>query len=270
MSPSRPSTTPGGPPDLSYSAWVKRFDCLDEQGRSELRTLLSKLADPPVISVVLPVFDPSEEHLRDAIDSVVHQLYPYWELCIADDASTAEWVRPVLTRYKAAEPRIRVIHRATNGHISAATNSALTLATGAFVGFLDHDDTLAEQALALVALAVSDAPDLGLLYSDEDKIDLAGVRSAPYFKPDWDPILLLGQNYLTHFCVARRDLVEAVGGLREGYEGAQDWDLAFRITERLRPDQVGHIPHVLYHWRLHPASTASSQAAKPYAAVAAR
>jgi glycosyltransferase involved in cell wall biosynthesis len=258
------------PSTSSYADWIERFDRLDEQGRTELRRLVSAISDPPLISVVLPVYEPAEEHLREAIQSVIKQVYSHWELCIADDASTSEWIPRLLAEYEAADARIHVIRRPANGHISAATNSALGLATGSFVGFLDHDDTLAEQALALVALTISDKPDLGLLYSDEDKIDLEGVRSDPYFKPAWDPILLLGQNYLTHFCVARRDLVNAVGGLREGYEGAQDWDLAFRITERLRPDQVGHIPHVLYHWRLHPASTSASQAAKPYAAVAAR
>ena len=217
----------------------------------------------------MPVFNPSEEHLRFAIQSVVEQIYPHWELCIADDASTAEWVPRVLAEYE-EDRRIRVVRRSTNGHISAATNAAIGVATGTFIGFLDHDDTLAPQALALAALAISASPDVGLLYSDEDKIDSLGERSDPYFKPDWDPVLLLGQNYLTHFSVVRRDLLDLVGGLRQGYEGAQDWDLAFRITERLQPDQVIHIPHILYHWRLHPASTAANQGAKPYAAGAAR
>jgi len=270
MSELAPSPQPGEPLPRSYSQWIEQFDGLDARGRQELRSLVSQIVDPPLISVVLPVYEPTEEHLREAIESVVNQVYPHWELCVADDASRSEWIPRLLAQYEATDSRIKVILRPDNGHISAATNSALSLATGRFVGFLDHDDTLAEQALALVALAVADQPDLGLLYSDEDKIDSDGVRSDPYFKPDWDPLLLLGQNYLTHFCVVRRDLLDAVGGLRPGYEGAQDWDLAFRVTENLRPEQVGHIPHVLYHWRLHPASTSANQAAKPYAAVAAR
>lgn len=271
--PRRPSSAPAKPeepPHHSYSEWIEQFDSLDASGRDELRSLTSALIDPPVISVLLPVFNPSEQLLREAIESVVEQTYPHWELCIADDASTVDWVSRVLAEYESAEVRIKVIRRSDNGHISAATNSALGLATGTFVGFLDHDDRLVPQALSLVALTVSQSPDVGLLYSDEDKIDLSGVRSDPYFKPEWDPVLLLGQNYLTHFCVIRRDLVEEAGGLRVGFEGAQDWDLALRITEQLQPGQVGHIPHVLYHWRLHPASTASSQTAKPYAALAAR
>jgi O-antigen biosynthesis protein len=270
MSESSPPLRPGERPTPSYAEWIDRFDCLDDQGRAELRSLVAEMIDPPLISVLLPVYQPSEELLREAIESVVGQIYPHWELCIADDGSESEWVSRILAHYEAADSRIHVILRPGNGHISAATNSAASLAHGEFIGFLDHDDRLAESALALVALAVADQPDLGLLYSDEDKIDLAGVRSAPYFKPAWDPILLLGQNYLTHFLVMRRTLFDRAGGMRLGFEGAQDWDLAFRITERLRPDQIGHIPHVLYHWRLHPASTAASQGAKPYAAVAAR
>jgi O-antigen biosynthesis protein len=260
---------PEEPPHSSYSAWIDRFDHLDQGGRNELYAAVTEIDGAPLISVVLPVFNPTEAHLREAIESVIDQVYPHWELCIADDASTAEWIPSLLSEYEGLDSRIRVVRRTTNGHISAATNSALSLATGTFVGFLDHDDKLAPHALALTALAIFDCPDPGLLYSDEDKLDPDGGRSNPYFKPDWDPLLLLGQNYLTHFCVIRRDLLEAVGGLRLGYEGAQDWDLVLRITEQLRPEQVVHIPHVLYHWRLHPASTASNQAAKPYAALAA-
>jgi GT2 family glycosyltransferase len=265
------SPPPEEPPHpSSYTEWIRQFDTLDADGVQELRSLINELTDPPLISVVLPVFDPSERHLREAIDSVITQIYPSWELCIADDASTADWIPRLLAEYEAADPRIHVVRRPTNGHISAATNSALGLASGRYVGFLDHDDTLAPSALALAALAIARSPDFELLYSDEDKIDAVGTRSAPYFKPDWDPFLLLGQNYLTHFCVVRRELLEAVGGLREGFEGAQDWDLVLRITENLRSDQIGHIPHVLYHWRLHSASTATNQSAKPYAATAAR
>jgi glycosyltransferase involved in cell wall biosynthesis len=268
--PTPPNQVHGPPAESSYAQWIVEFDTLDGEGTDKLGVLIAELVDAPLISVLLPVFDPCEQHLREAIESVRSQIYPHWELCIADDASRSDWLPSVLAEYQESDSRIRVTRRPTNGHISAATNSALGLASGRFVSFLDHDDTLAPHALALTALAISQSPDLGLLYSDEDKIDPDGVRSTPYFKPDWDPFLLLGQNYLTHFCVIRRELVEAVGGLREGFEGAQDWDLAFRITELLRSDQVGHIPHVLYHWRLHPASTASNQGAKPYAAIAAR
>ncbi len=217
MSEASPAPAPGEAPPPAYSDWIDKYDRLDERGRHELRSRVAEITDPPLISVVMPVYEPSEEHLREAIESVVGQIYPFWELCIADDASTSEWVPDVLAHYERADARIHVARRTTNGHISVATNTAISLASGEFIAFLDHDDKLAETALALVALAIADSPDLGLLYSDEDKIDLEGTRSSPYFKPDWDPILLLGQNYLTHFSVVRRDHLHAVGGLREGY-----------------------------------------------------
>jgi glycosyltransferase involved in cell wall biosynthesis len=267
---------PDEPPDASppapgtYTDWIARFDTLDDAGRDGIRTALDALTEPPLISVAMPVFDPAEQHLRAAVRSVQDQLYPHWELCIADDASTVEWVPGVLAELQASDPRIKLVRRSENGHISAATNSALALAAGSFVGFLDHDDLLAEDALARVALAAARQPDVQLLYSDEDKIDDHGTRSDPYFKPDWDALLVLGQNYLTHFCVVRRELLKSLGGIREGLEGAQDWDLALRVSETLQPGQIVHIPRVLYHWRLHPQSTSASQAAKPYAAVAAR
>ncbi len=176
----------------------------------------------------------------------------------------------VLEEYAALDPRIRVERREENGHISAASNTAVAMATGEWIAFFDHDDLLAEHALALAVLALADSPDAGALYSDEDLIDDDGVRSFPYFKPDFDPILLLGQNYFSHLCMMRRSLILQAGGFRVGYEGSQDWDVVLRVVEGLRPDQIVHVPHVLYHWRVHPGSTSSSLAAKPYAAIAAR
>ncbi len=262
------SPAPEEPPP-AYADWIERYRPTDSRAQRTIEEALGRHDDLPLISVVMPVFNPSEHHLRAAIDSVRGQWYERWELCIADDASTEEWVPGVLAEYESIDPRISVVRLPENGHIAAATNSALEMATGTFVGFLDHDDALAEEALALVALATAELPDAGLFYSDEDKLDSEGSRSDPYFKPAWDPLLLVGQNYLTHFLVVRRDVLGLVGGLRTGFEGAQDWDLAYRVTEHLRADQIVHIPHVLYHWRLHPQSTSSSQAAKPYAARAA-
>jgi GT2 family glycosyltransferase len=144
------------------------------------------------------------------------------------------------------------------------------MATGEWTGCLDHDDILAEHALALVAVAINEHPEAGIVYSDEDKLDASGIRHGPYFKPDFDPLLLLGQNYLSHLCLFRRDLVTQAGGYREGYEGSQDWDLTLRVSELVTSEQVVHIPHVLYHWRVHAGSTASGLAAKPYAVDAGR
>ncbi len=184
------------------------------------------------------------------------QLYPHWELCIADDASHEPHVRRVLEEFAQRDARIRVTFRGENGHISASSNSALDLATGEFAALLDHDDELAPRALADVVLALSRQPGLEFIYSDEDKIDELGRRHDPYFKPDWNPDLLLGQNYTCHLSVFRTARVRAVGGFRAGYEGSQDWDLTLRVTAGLTPAQVHHLPRVLYHWRAIPGSTA--------------
>ena len=170
----------------------------------------------------------------------------------------------------ASDERIKLVFRATNGHISACSNSALALATGEWCALLDQDDTLAEHALALVACELAEHPDAGLIYSDEDKIDLAGARSNPFFKTDWNPELFLGQNYINHLGSYRTSLLRAIGGFREGLEGSQDYDLALRCIERLQAHQVRHIPRILYHWRMVPGSLAEVRDAKPYAKEAAR
>ena len=231
---------------------------------------LRALVRQPVISVVVPVYNPPLELLGAAIESVRRQIYGRWELCMADDASTDSAVRPFIERAAASDPRIKFTFRERNGHIAAASNSALSLATGEWCALLDQDDELAETALAMTALEVARCPEAGLLYSDEDKIDAAGNRSTPFFKPDWNPELFLGQNYINHLGVYRTRLVREVGGFREGFEGSQDYDLALRCIERLRPEQIRHVPHVLYHWRMVAGSVAAAVNAKPYATVAAR
>ncbi|MGP8058364.1 MAG: glycosyltransferase family 2 protein [Acidimicrobiales bacterium] len=256
--------------DVRYPTWVECYDTVDDRARAAIRRRLDALVDPPLVSVILPVYNPPEAYLREALDSIRAQLYEKWQLCVADDASTAAWVPKVLAEYAAEDPRIVVERRSENGHISASSNTAISLATGEWLALFDHDDVMAEHALALAVLALSEHPGAGLLYSDEDHLDDDHHRAHAYFKPDFDPILLLGQNYFSHLCMLRRDLVAAVGGYRVGYEGSQDWDLVLRVAERLDPDQVVHVPHVLYHWRTHAGSTASSLSAKPYAARAAQ
>lgn len=253
-----------------YAAWVAQFDTLSPEIREAIARDVAKLPSPPVISIVMPVFNVAAEHLERAIESVIEQIYPFWELCVADDASTAVHVRPLLERYAAEEERIRVVFRQTNGHISAASNSALALAQGDYVGFLDHDDELAPHALYAVAKELQSFPDAEILYSDEDRIDERGRRFGPHFKPDYNPELLLGQNFVTHFCVYRRSLLESTGGFRLGFEGSQDHDLLLRATARCAPDQIRHIPRVLYHWRAIPGSVALSVDEKPYAGLAGR
>jgi glycosyltransferase involved in cell wall biosynthesis len=255
-------------PELPYALWVETYDTLTDADRSNLAHRVAQLSEPPLISVLLPVFNTPEPYLTAAIESVRGQIYPHWELCIADDCSSDPALAQRLEALAREEPRIKFTRRETNGHISAASNSALALASGSWIACLDHDDVLAETALAHFALEIARTPGLGALYSDEDKISETGERSDPFFKPDFDPLLLLGQNYLCHLTVLRRDLVLEVGGYREGYEGSQDWDLALRVTEKLAANQVSHIARVLYHWRIHSGSTASALTAKSYAAGA--
>ena len=256
---------PSPPPDPTYDLWISQFDAIDEDRRRSLEERLSALASRPLVSVVMPVFDPPERYLREAIESVLGQVYENWELCAVDDCSAAAWVPKVLEEYAARDERIRVVRREVNGHISAASNTALEMVRGEWVVLLDHDDALSEHALALGVLALAERPEAGLVYSDEDKMDDHGRRSVPFFKPDFDPLLLLAQNYVCHMTMARSDLVREVGGFREGLEGSQDWDLVLRVSERLPADRILHVPHILYHWRIHAGSTASARAAKPYA-----
>src|SRR4029079_13505447 len=224
----------------------------------------------PLISVLMPVYNTNPQWLVEAIESVQRQLYPYWELCIADDASTDPHIRSMLDRYASADSRIKVTLRPTNGHISAASNTALKAATGEYVALMDHDDVLAEHALFWVAEVIANNPNAEFIYSDEDKVDTKGNRSTPYFKCDWNPELFLSHNMICHLGVYRTAMVRELGGFREGFEGAQDYDLALRSIERIAPKQIIHIPRVLYHWRMHQGSTAAGLAAKPYAFEAGR
>jgi GT2 family glycosyltransferase len=235
--------------ETGYAAWIARFDTLTEADRRRIRDAVAAWTDPPRISVVMPVHDPAPRVLEAAIRSVRAQLYPNWELCIVDDASTDPAIPRLLARHAGQDPRIRVLRRPENGHIARATNDALAQAGGAFVAFLDHDDVLAESALYHVAAAIRAAPDLVLIYSDEDKIDARGRRFEPHFKSGFDRELLYGQNYINHLTVIRAEAIRAAGGLRPGFEGSQDHDLLLRVTARLAPERIRHIPRVLYHWR---------------------
>lgn len=253
-----------------YEEWVRRYDTLDDASRQRIKDSIDTFSRLPKISVVLPVYDPPLKYLDEAIWSVRNQLYPNWELCVADDASRNQAVRNLLARHAQEDARIKVEYRKENGHISAASNTALHLATGEYIALLDHDDLMAEHALFWVAGAILENPDAGLIYSDEDKISESGSRYAPYFKCELNPELLLAQNMICHLGVYRREIVEAVGGFRSGFDGAQDYDLALRIVERLSPKQVIHIPRVLYHWRAIAGSAAMAGDEKSYAAAAGR
>ena len=221
----------------------------------------------PLISILLPVYNPPQKFLEEAIESVINQVYPYWELCIADDASSAVYVRKTLEHYKSRDPRIKVFYRQENGHISNCSNSALEMACGDYVSLLDHDDVMTPDALYEVVLLINRYPEADMIYSDEDKINSQGVLEAPYFKPNWCPDFFLSQMYTCHLSTYRRSILDKIGGFRVGYEGSQDYDLVLRFTEKTT--HIFHIPKILYHWRIHPESAASGSDAKPYAYIAA-
>ena len=246
----------------SYPNWLARNEVLDiEAMTQEIATFHYQ----PKISIAMPVYNVEEKWLRLCIDSILNQVYTNWELCMADDASTDPNVKKILTEYQQLDERIRVVFREQNGHISEATNSALAIATGEFVALLDNDDELAINAFYEVVKVLNENPELDLIYSDEDKIDMDGNRSDPAFKPDWSPDLLLGTNYISHLGVYRRSILEEICGFRKGYEGSQDYDLVLRFTEKTTKERIKHIPKVLYYWRMLPTSTAVDQGSKGYA-----
>jgi GT2 family glycosyltransferase len=222
----------------------------------------------PTVSIIMPTYNSQPEWLRPALDSVLAQVYDRWELCIADDASTTPGVRATLEEYATRDSRVKVVYRERNGGIGAASASALSLATGELIAMLDHDDVLRPHALHRVVEHIASRPDTDVVYSDEDLLFEDGRRGGPHFKPDWSPDLLLSVNYICHLLVARRELADRVGGFRTGFDGAQDHDLALRLTEQAT--QVGHVADVLYSWRRAPGSTAAEPTAKSYAYDAGR
>lgn len=245
----------------TYERWVRECDTLNDGDRAAIRAHIGRLAHRPLISVVMPAYETPERVLSEAIASVQAQLYPHWELCVADDGSPSSDVARVLTEAAAEDPRVKWILRQHNGHIAAATNSALGLASGEFVALMDHDDLLSERALYEVAVELEAHPDADILYSDEDQFDSAGRRFRPYFKPDWNIALMLGHNLVNHLAVYRRTLVERVGNMRLGYEGSQDYDLTLRAAAATEPARIRHIPAILYHWRQHASFSKEREAA---------
>ncbi len=262
--------------DRSYAAWVRHFDTTTPERMAtwqrDAGRFLADLAragrQPPVLSIVMPVHNPPAALLEAAIASVQAQVYPHWQLCVCDDGSTAAHVQPLLQAAAAKDGRIVLARHEQAQHISHATNTALALATGEWVGFLDHDDELRPHAVLRSLQWVLGTPGARACFSDEDKLDSAGQRCDPYFKPDFNLGLLRSHNYLCHFFVAQRALLQELGGLRPGFEGAQDHDLALRLVDTVPPSAIVHVPEVLYHWRITAASTASGHQAKSYATTA--
>lgn len=256
------------PAGEDYDSWVRRYDTLHRRDFAGFRSRAAAFADGPLVSVLLPAYNTPDRFLRRCIRSVLAQAYPHWELCIVDDASTSAQVWRTASEFAARDQRIRIRRRTENGHIAAASNDALEMARGEYIALLDHDDELRPHALLEMMEAVRRDPEAAFLYSDEDKIDERGRRFQPNFKPDWNPDLLLSQNYVCHLSVMRTELARDAGGFRPGFEGSQDHDLFLRCSALLRPGQVVHVPKVLYHWRAIEGSTALERGAKDYAADA--
>jgi O-antigen biosynthesis protein len=261
-----PSAAPATATVQDYPAWLSRV----EPTAAQLARMRAKAQrrPGPRLSILMPVYNPAPEHLAAAIESVLGQAYPHWELCICDDASTAPEVAALLERHALADRRIRVVSRSANGGIGAATADALALASGEFIVLLDHDDVLPPWSLYFVADAIVRDDALDIIYSDEDKLDEQNRRCQPHFKPDWNPELLYSINYFGHLVAIRRSLVLDAGGVRGGFDGSQDFDLVLRCTARTSADRIHHIPAILYHWRMSPQSTARDPGAKNYAHLA--
>ncbi|MCL4768976.1 MAG: glycosyltransferase [Burkholderiaceae bacterium] len=257
-------------PERSYSRWALQYDTLGDAEQAALHEQLRALRTLPLISIVMPVYKPQADDVLRAIASVKAQIYPHWELCICDDASPDTATRSLLLVQAQGEPRIRLVFHDTNQHISAASNTAIAQARGEYIAFLDHDDELRPHALLNVVQALQARPEAQVLYSDEDKIDQHGRRFDPYFKPEFNLGLLRSHNYMCHFGVYRATLIRQLGGLRAGFEGAQDYDLALRAVDALDRRAVVRIPKILYHWRTAVGSTAAGHGNKSYAFEAGR
>jgi O-antigen biosynthesis protein len=249
-------------PPPEYGKWRRdRAPTLAELGSQ--RRISAGWAYRPLVSVCIPVHDPDPVWLAQAIESVERQSYENWEICVGDDASTREGVGAVLAVKSAADPRIKIVTRAENGGISCATNSALDVAAGEYVAFLDHDDFIEPHALYLAVRELQADPGIDMFYCDEDLLTPSGRRVMPVLKPAWSPELILGINYVTHFVIARRSVVDAIGRFRPECDGGQDHDLVLRLSERTTA--IHHIPEVLYTWRQSPGSTALNVRSKPWA-----
>ena len=219
----------------------------------------------PLISIIMPAYKPDENFFCQAIESVINQTYGNWELCIVDDCTPGNNVKTIVERYSKNDKRILFFRMEKNSHISLATNRGAEESRGEFIFLMDHDDLITEDALFEVAKVINNNENTDIIYSDDDKISVDGVRYDPQFKPDFSPELLLSYMYFSHIFVIRKSLFNNVGGCRQGYEGSQDFDLALRTTEIT--DNIIHIPKVLYHWRATPTSTATSAATKPYSII---
>ena len=250
-----------------YKLWIAQNEP-DAEGLKRQREESFTFSYRPKISIITPVWNTDKKWLNLAIESVLNQTYANWEFCLADGNSTKPHVKQILQDYAKKDPRIKVKFLSENKGIAGNSNEALSLATGEFIGLLDHDDELAPFALYEVVKLLNERPDADFVYSDEDKFTKRGERIFPFYKPDWSPDMFLSCMYTCHLGIYRKKIVDSLGGFKLGYEGSQDYDLVLRFIERT--DRIYHIPKILYHWRRTTESTASIANAKIYAYVAAK
>jgi len=250
-----------------YALWVSEND-LNESAIEAARAEIEVMNIKPVFSILVPIYNTDPEYLLPMIESVRRQIYPHWQLCLVDDCSPKSYLKRILEHEALQDERIVIQLNDINQGISVTTNDALALATGDYVALLDHDDEISIDALYENAKVINETPDVGLIYSDEDKMDMQGNRLEPYFKPDFSPDLLHTNNYICHFTVIKKSIVDEIGGFREGMDGSQDHDIILRSADAA--ERVVHIPRILYHWRKIPGSTAVVYDAKSYAWEAGR
>ncbi|MDE6026243.1 MAG: glycosyltransferase [Lachnospiraceae bacterium] len=247
-----------------YPGW---FEAHKADAEELKRQREEKLSYNPLISIVVPTFNTPEKYLREMIESVICQSYQNWQLCIADGSNTNEkagaLAAGIIKEYAEKDSRIVCKFLEKNGGISDNTNAALSLATGEYVGLFDHDDLLTPDALYHIAKALNEEK-YDILYTDEDMMDSKGKKLMnPKFKPDFSMDLLMVHNYITHFFVAKTTLLHKVGGFDREFDGAQDYDIILKCVEQSK--NIKHIPRMLYHWRVHKASTAGNPESKLYA-----
>ena len=231
--------------------------------KNEKECKIESLEYNPLISLIIPVYNVEPQLLKECINSVLNQRYENFEICLADDCSTNEETKKCLRDFESKDDRIKVVYREKNGHISKASNSALEIASGEYIGLLDNDDMLHKDALYEVVKVLNTDKSIDMVYTDEDKIALNGKRYFPHFKPDFSPDTLFSSNYICHFTVLRKSIVDDIGGFRSEYDGSQDYDLFLRFTEKT--NNIHHIHKILYHWRMIEGSTSSDASSKNYA-----
>jgi glycosyltransferase involved in cell wall biosynthesis len=250
-----------------YQLWV-RENSLSQQDIVQIKQEIEDFELKPVFSILVPIYNTDPEYLIPMIRSVQAQIYPHWQLCLVDDASPKGYLKRILEHEAAQDPRISIQLNDLNQGIALTTNDALAMAVGDYIALLDHDDELSIDALYENAKAINQYPDIGLAYSDEDKMDMQGNRLEPYFKPDYSPDLLNTNNYVCHFTVIKKEIADEIGGFQDGLDGSQDHDIILRSIQK--SERVVHIPKILYHWRKIPGSTAVSYDSKSYAWEAGR